>query len=174
MGMYVTAEEAAARYANLAQFYADHSHMIVGTGPYVLDKVFLTEKSLTLVNYPDYPDLADRWSTFGEPKLAEAELDGAGMVTIGEEATFDVFVTFKGEPYPQAEIKQVKFLFYNAQGEVALVGDAEFVADGQYKVVLPAELSATLEAGSNKVEVAVIPMLVSVPTFASMEFVTTP
>lgn len=174
MGKFVTADEAKARYANLAKFYADHGHMIVGTGPYVMDKVFLTEKSLTLKNFADYPDLADRWSSFGEPKLAEAQLDGAGQVKIGDEATFDVFVTFKGAPYPQAEIKQVKFLLYNAKGEVALVGTAEFVAEGQYKVVLSKEITAKLEAGSNKIEIAVIPMPVSVPTFTSMEFVTAP
>lgn len=174
MSQYVTADEAKARYDNLAKFYADHGHMIVGTGPYVMDKVFLTEKSLTLKNFTDYPDLADRWSNFGEPKLAEAQLDGAGQVKIGDEATFDVFVTFKGEPYPQAEIKQVKYLLYNAKGEVALVGTAEFVADGQYKVVLTADVTAKLEAGSNKIEIAVIPLPVSVPSFTSMEFVTTP
>ncbi|MDX9990797.1 MAG: ABC transporter substrate-binding protein [Anaerolineales bacterium] len=174
MSQYLTADEAKTRYDNLAKFYAAHSHMIVGTGPYVLDKVFTTEKSLTLVNFPDYPDLADRWSTFGEPKLADAELDGPGQVTIGQEATFDVFVTFKGEAYPQDEIKEVKFLFYNANNEVELVGTAEVVADGQYKVVLPADVTAKLEAGSGKIEVAVIPMLVSVPTFTSFEFVTVP
>jgi len=174
MNAYVTADEAKARYANFAKFYADHGHMIVGTGPYYLDKAFLTEKSLTLKNNADYPDLADRWSTFGEPKLAEAQLDGAGQVKIGDEATFDAFVTFKGEAYPQAEIKQVKFLLYNAKGEVALVGEAEFVTDGQYKVVLSKEVTAKLEAGSNKLEIAVIPLSVSVPSFTSMEFVTAP
>jgi len=174
MSAYVTADEAKARYANLAKFYADHGHMIVGTGPYILDKVFLTEKSLTLKNNPDYPDLADRWSNFGEPKLAEAAIDGAGQVKIGDEATFDVFVTFKGEAFPQAEIKQVKYLLYNAKGEVALVGLADFVKDGQYKVVLTKEVTAKLEAGSNKIEIAVVPLSVSVPTFTSMEFVTAP
>ena len=174
MSQYVTADEAKARYDNFAKFYADHGHMIVGTGPYFLDKVFLTEKSLVLKNNPEYPDLADRWSSFGEPKMAEAQLDGAGQVKIGEEATFDVFVTFKGEAYPQAEIKQVKYLLYNAKGEVAQVGAAEFVADGQYKFVLPADVTSKLEAGSNKLEIAVIPLPVSVPSFTSMEFVTAP
>jgi len=174
MGQYVTADEAKARYANLDKFYGEHSHFIVGNGPYFLDKAFLTEKSLVLKHYADYPDLADRWSGFGEPKLAEAELDGAGQIKIGEEATFDVFVTFKGDPYPQAEIKQVKFLLYDAKGEVALVGTAEVVADGQYKIVLPADVTAKLEAGSNKLEVAVIPLPVSIPTFTSIEFVTAP
>jgi peptide/nickel transport system substrate-binding protein len=174
MSQFITADEAKARYENLAKFYADHSHFWVGTGPYVLDKVFLTEKSLTLKNNPDFPDLANRWEVFGEPKLAEAQIDGAGQIKIGDEATFDVFVTFKGDPYPQAEIKQVKFLLYDAKGEVVLVGTAEAVADGQYKVVLPADVTAKLEAGSNKLEIAVIPLPVSVPTFASIEFVTAP
>ena len=162
MSKFVTADEAKARYANLAKFYADHGHMMVGTGPYYLDKAFLTEKSLTLKNFADYADLADRWSSFGQPKLAEVQLDGAGQVKIGDEAAFDVFVTFNGEAYPQAEIKQVKYLLYNAKGEVALVGTAEAVADGQYKVVLSKDVTSKL------------PLPVSVPTFTSMEFVTAP
>jgi peptide/nickel transport system substrate-binding protein len=174
LSQYITADEAKARYANLDKFYADHSHFWIGTGPYFLDKVFLTEKSLTLKNNPDFPDLADRWSQFGEPMLAEVEIDGAGQVKIGGEATFDVAVTFNGDPYPQAEIKQVKYLLYNAKGEVVSVGQATAVADGQYQVTLPADVTSKLEAGANKIEVAVVPLPVSVPTFVSFEFVTAP
>jgi peptide/nickel transport system substrate-binding protein len=174
LGEYVTAEEAAARYANLKAFYEEHGHFWVGTGPYYLDKAFLTEKTLTLKQFADHPDLADRWAGFSEPRLAEATIDGPGQVKIGEEATFDVFVTFKGDPYPQADIKQVKFLLYNAKGEVVKVGDAEAVGDGQYSVVLSAADTGALEAGSNKLEVAVIPLPVAVPTFNSIEFVTAP
>jgi peptide/nickel transport system substrate-binding protein len=174
LGEYVTAEEAAARYANLKAFYEEHGHFWVGTGPYYLDKAFLTEKTLTLKQFADHPDLADRWAGFSEPRLAEATIDGPGQVKIGEEATFDVFVTFKGDPYPQADIKQVKFLLYNAKGEVVKVGDAEAVGDGQYSVVLSAADTGALEAGSNKLEVAVIPLPVAVPTFNSLEFVTAP
>ncbi|GER78582.1 ABC transporter substrate-binding protein [Candidatus Denitrolinea symbiosum] len=174
MSQYVTADEAAARYANLQKWYADHGHFIVGTGPYYLDKAFLTEKTLTLKRYEGYPDLAERWSGFGEPMLAEAELDGAGQVKIGEEAAFDVYITYNDQPYPQADIKQVKFLLYNAKNEVVLVGEAQAVADGQYQVILPADVTAKLEAGSNKLEVAVILIPVSVPTFTSIDFVTAP
>jgi hypothetical protein len=48
----------------------------MGTGPYMLDKAFPTEKTLTLKHFAEYPDLANRWSGFTEPKLASAELDG--------------------------------------------------------------------------------------------------
>ena len=131
-----------------------------------MDSVFCFRFSSSIANV--------RWSNFGEPKLADVALDGPGQVKIGDEASFDIFVTFKGAPYPQAEINQVKYLLYNAKGEVALVGLADVVADGQYKIVLPKDVTAKLEAGSNKIEIAVIPLPVSVPTFTSMEFVTTP
>lgn len=174
MGEYLTADEAVARYEAKKAWYAEHGHFWVGTGPYFVDKAFLTEKSLTLKSFGDYFDLADRWSAFGEPKLATVELDGPGQVKIGEEATFDVYVTFNDAAYPGNEIKQVKFLLYNAKNEIVAVSEAVFVEDGLYSVVLDAETTAKLEAGSNKLEIAVVPITVSQPTFASVDFVTAP
>lgn len=174
MSAYLTADEAVARYEALKAWYGEHNNFMVGTGPYFVDQAFLTEKTLTLKHFADYPDLADRWANFGEPKLATVELDGPGQVKIGEEATFDVFVTFNDAAYPAAEIKQVKFLLYNAQGEIVKVAEAVAVEDGKYSVVLDTATTAALEAGSNKLEVAVVPFTVSQPTFASVEFVTAP
>jgi peptide/nickel transport system substrate-binding protein len=174
LGQYITADEAAARYANLGAWYDAHGHFWVGTGGYYLDQVFLTEKTATLKHFADFPDLSDRWARYGEPKVAEVEIDGAGQVAIGAEATFDVFVTFGGEAYPADEIKQVKFLLYDATGAVVTVGEATPVGDGQYSVVIPADVTSTLAAGANKIEVAVVPFPVAIPTFESFEFVTAP
>ena len=174
LGQYLTAEEAVARYEATKAWYAEHGHFMIGTGPYFIDKAFLTEKSLTLKNFADYPDLADRWASYGEPKLATVELDGPGQVKIGDEATFDVYITFKDMPYPTAEIKQVKFLLYNAKNEIVSVSEAVAVEDGLYSIVLDAATTALLEAGSNKLEVAVVPLTVSQPTFQAIEFVTAP
>ncbi len=174
LGQYITADQAKARYTNLQAWYAAHGHFWVGTGPYILDKVFLTEKTLTLKNNPDYPDLADRWSNFGEPKFATATLDGPAQVKIGDTATFDITVTYKGDPYPQSEIKQVKYLLYDATGAVVDTGIANAVADGHYQVVLSADVTSKLAAGADKIEVAVVPLPVSVPTFVSMDFTTAP
>lgn len=174
LGQYITADQAKARYDNLKAWYAAHSHFWVGTGPYYLDKVFTTEKTLTLKQNKDYPDLSDRWSRFGEPKLAEATLDGPAQVKIGESATFDVSVTFKGDPYPQSEISKVKYLLYDATGAVVQTGEATAVADGQYQVVVGPDVTSKLTAGSDKIEVAVVPMSVAVPTFTSLDFVTVP
>jgi peptide/nickel transport system substrate-binding protein len=95
LGQYISAEEAAARYANLAAWYDAQGHFWVGSGPYYLDQAFLVEKTATLKQFADFPDLSDRWARFGEPKVADVEIDGAGQVTIGAEAAFDVFITFE-------------------------------------------------------------------------------
>ena len=174
LGQYITAEEAAARYANMKAWFGEHGHYWVNSGPYYLDKVFSVEKTLTIRQNADYVDLADKWAGFATPKVAEAEVDGEGRVTIGQEAVFDVFVTFEGEPYASADIAEVKYLLFGANGELASTGLAEAAGEGQYTVTLPADVTSKLEAGSNKLEVVVVSKLVSIPTFAPFEFVTAP
>ena len=174
MGQYVTKEEALLRYTNLKKWYADHGHFWVGTGPYYLDKVFTTEKSLVLKNFTDFPDTADRWAAFSAPKLASIQLDGPGQVGGGKEATFDVTVTFKDQPYAQVDIKQVKYILYDATGAVVEVGDASFVSEGQYQVTLSADTISKLPTGSARLEVAVVPIPVAIPAFTSFDFIVVP
>lgn len=172
MGAILTAEEAAARYANLKAFKDEHGHYWLGTGPFVLDKVYLTEKTAVVSHFADYPYLAERWANFGVPMVAEVELDGPGQVTIGQEATYDVYVTFQGEPYKSENVKYVKVMLYDATGATVLVTEAAMVEEGLYSVTLTAEQTGKLAAGSNKLEVAVVPLVVNQPTFAAVEFVT--
>jgi len=174
LSQYITKEEADQRYANLKKWYADHGHFWVGTGPYYLDKVFTTEKSLVLKQNPDFVDLADRWSQFSEPKLATTVLDGPGQVKAGDEAVFDVSITFKDEAYLQSDIAHVKYILYDATGTVVSVGDATAVADGQYQVTLTAAETSKLPTGSARLEVAVVPIPVAVPSFTTIDFVAVP
>jgi peptide/nickel transport system substrate-binding protein len=174
MSQYVAAEEADLRYANLQQWYADHGHFWVGTGPYYLDQVFTTEKSLVLKNFADFPDLADRWAAFSEPKRATTLLDGPGQVKVGSEAIFDATITFKDTPYLLVDIARVKYILYDATGAVVSVGDATAVDDGQYQIVLSAEETAKLSTGSARLEVAVVPIPVAIPSFTSFDFVAVP
>jgi hypothetical protein len=123
------------------------------------------------VNNPDFVDLSDKWAGFSAPKLAEVTVDGAGRVTIGSEATFDVYVDYKGEPYPSVEVDNIKYLLFDATGAIAEVGQATFVAEGQYLVTLSAETTAKLAAGSSKIEIAAVVIPCSIPSFATFEFV---
>jgi peptide/nickel transport system substrate-binding protein len=174
LSQYITKEEADLRYANLKKWYQDHGHFWVGTGPYYLDKVFTTEKTAVLKNNPDFPDLADRWAQFSEPKLADTTLDGPAQVKAGDQAVFDATITFKDKPYPQSDIKGVKYILYDATGAVAATGDATAVEDGHYQVTLTADQTSKLPSGASRIEVAVVPIPVAVPSFTSLDFVAVP
>lgn len=174
LGQYITKEDADLRYANLKKWYEDHGHFWVGTGPYYLDQVFTTEKTAVLKNNDQFVDLADRWAAFSEPKLATTALDGPGQVKVGEEAAFDATINFKDQPYPQSDIARVKYILYDATGEVVTVGDASAVADGQYQVTLGSDVTSKLPTGSARLEVAVVPISVAIPSFTSFDFVAIP
>ena len=172
LGEYITADEATARYENLNQWVTDHGHFWIGTGPFYLDQVFTGEGQAVLKRNENFPDLANKWDRFSAPKIAVVDVSGDGQVTAGQEAVFDVFVTFNDEPYPADELELVKYLIFDANGELAASGDAELVSDGQYVVTLGPDITSALEAGSSKIEVAVASKLVSIPSFSSFEFVT--
>jgi len=174
LGEYITADEAQARYTNLQQWYQAHGHFWLGTGAYYLDQAFPVEGSVVLRHNAEYPDPADRWAQFGEPRIPRVEIDGPGRVTNNAEATYDVYVDLNDQPYPAADVQQVKYLVYNARGDLAFSGDATPVDDGLWQVTLSAEQTAQLEAGSNRLEAVVVSKVVSLPTFASLVFVTAP
>jgi peptide/nickel transport system substrate-binding protein len=172
MGQYITAEEAAARYANLQEWYRRYGHFWISMGPLFLQKAFPVEGTVILQRNPDYPDLATRWDRFAEAPVPEVTMDGPGNVTIGEEATFDVFVEFAGEPYIPAEIALTKFLVFDAKGDLALVGEPTVVADGHWQVVLSADVTGALDAGANQLAAIVVSNRALVPIFETITFVT--
>ncbi len=130
LGQYITGEEAKARYENLANFYGEHNHFWVNSGPFVLDKVFPVEGTLTLTRNESYPDNAAKWSRFGAPQIASVELDGTGQVQIGSQALFDVFVDYNGAPYANEDISEVKYLLFDSKGTLVGTGLAEAMEDG--------------------------------------------
>ncbi|MCD6302097.1 MAG: ABC transporter substrate-binding protein, partial [Anaerolineae bacterium] len=118
------------------------------------------------------PDPSEKWTGFAEPMLAEVMVDGPDRVAIGSEAVYDVYVDFKGKPYPSDDIEQVRYLVFDATGELAVVGDAEAAGEGLYEIVLDADLTSGLAAGSNRLEVVVVSKRVAVPSTDALLFVT--
>jgi peptide/nickel transport system substrate-binding protein len=127
---------------------------------------------MTLRRYEPFPDPANKWAGFGVPMIPVVEIDGPGRVTIGEEATYDVFITFEGNPYPTDQIDVVKYLVFDSTGAVVASADATAVEEGHYSVTLAKDFTATLSAGANKLEVVVTSKAVSIPTITDYEFVT--
>jgi peptide/nickel transport system substrate-binding protein len=173
LGQYVTADEAAARYANLQKFYADHGHLFIGTGPFYVDKAFPVEGTIVLKRFADFADPLDRWSGFAAPKIAVAAVDGPATVTAGQPATFNVTITYNDQPYPQADLSAVSYIVKDANGNIALSGPATITGDGMATVDLTADQTSKLVAGSNVLTVAIASKVVALPTFAKYEFVTT-
>jgi peptide/nickel transport system substrate-binding protein len=67
MGLYVTEAEAAERWANLQDWYAEKGHFWVGSGPFYLEEADTTNKVIHLKRFEDYPDPMDRWLFLLEP-----------------------------------------------------------------------------------------------------------
>jgi peptide/nickel transport system substrate-binding protein len=173
LGQYVTADEAAARYANLEKFYTDHGHLFIGTGPFFVDKAYPVEGTIILKRFADFADPLDRWSGFAAPRIAVASVDGPATVTIGQPATFNVTITFNEQSYPQADLSAVSFIVKDANGDIALSGPATITGDGTATVDLTADQTSKLVAGSNVLTVAIASKVVALPTFVTYEFVTT-
>ncbi len=174
LGQYLTAEEAETRYANLQEWVRRYGHFWVNSGPYFVQKAFPVEGTLILQHNPEYADSANKWDRFSMAPIPEVLLDGSDRVTIGEEAIYDVYVDLAGEPYAMDEISMVKYLVFDATGELAFVGDATAEADGYWTATLSADLTASLEEGSNQLAVIVVSERALVPVRDTLQFVTTP
>jgi peptide/nickel transport system substrate-binding protein len=172
LGEYLTAEEAESRYANLQEWYRRYSHFWVGSGPYFLQKAFPVEGTLIMQHFEDYPDMADRFSQFTAAPIPEVTVDGPGDVAIGDEAVFEVYVDFEGAPYPNEDLDMVKFLVFDATGELVFSGDAEEAGEGYFEVVMSADMTGELEAGSNQLAVIAVSKRALVPVREEMDFVT--
>jgi peptide/nickel transport system substrate-binding protein len=174
LGNYITADEATARYANLQEWYRRYGHFWVNTGPYYMQRAFPVEGTIILQYNPDYPFSANMWDRFSSAPIPEVLVDGPDRVTIGEEAVYDVYIDFAGEPYAVDDMMLVKYLIFDATGQLVFVGEAEAVEDGYYTAALTADVSAGLAEGSNQIAVIAVSKRALVPVRETLQFVTTP
>ncbi len=172
LGQYVTPGEAATRYANLQEFYRRYGHFWVGTGPYFLQQAWPVEGTILLRHYPAYPDPATRWDRFATAPVPELMVEGPENVEIGQEAVYDIFVTFEDEPYAVDDIDMVKVLVFDATRELAYAGDGQPVEDGHWRAVLGADVTGALEAGANQFAAVVVSKRVVLPITERLQFVT--
>jgi len=170
LGQYITEEEAQARYENLLNWYEEKGHFWVGWGPFYLDTVDPVAPSVVLKRFPAFPDPADKWLGFAEPKLANVEIIGPRVLP-RTGAVIPVRITFKDQPYPTEELEFVKFLLFDSEGNLAYKGEAEMYVEGEWVVNLPASVVQELPSGSTRLEVVVSSKVVATPSFASITFV---
>jgi len=171
LGQYITTAQADARWQRLAQWYAEQGHFWIGTGPYTLEQAQPLSGTLTLRRYPAYPDAVDRWAAFAAAPIVEIALTGPVSVARGTTATFDVGVTFEGQPYATADVQLARYLLIDAWSNLVRTGDAEAVDDGLWQIALDGNETEHLPAGPLHMEVIVTPRRVVVPTFAGHDLI---
>lgn len=173
---YITPEEAALRWSNLEKWYNEHNHFWLGTGVMYLDRVYPVERQIVLKRFEDHPDPSDKWDMFDEPRIPEVTVVSDGRLGLrqGREASFQVAVTFDGEPYPMDQIVEVGYLIQRSSGEVVSRGTAAPVGDSIYEIELLPSLTRELPFGANRLTVFVTTNLVGGAQFAEATFVVTP
>lgn len=174
LGKYITAKEVASRYTNLRKWYQEKNHFWIGTGVFYLDQVRPVEKIVTLKRFADFPDSAEKWAGFGQPKLAVVDTVGPSPIRKKTAVEYSVNVTFQGKAYPMKDVAFVKYMVFDSKDNMVLSGEANAVKDGQWKVSLSANDTAKLPAGSTRLEIIVAPNAVSIPAFDNLQFVTLP
>ena len=172
LGQYVTPAQATARWSNLANWHAAHGHFWIGTGPLYLEQVSPIFGELSLKPYPAYPDAPDRWADFAEPATPEVSVTGPDGIVLGDEAVYNIAITFDGQPYPSADIEGVYYLVVDSQNQLRFTGDAMPVntANGLWRVILDADMTGQLSPGTNRLEIVVTSEQVAVPSFAVHTF----
>lgn len=172
LGQYVSRQEALERYRQLRAWRRERGHFWVGSGPFYLHSVHPVQKIVVIRRSELFSDSAQKWVRFVEPRIAEVEVSGPRMAKIGSAVEFQVEVSFQGEPYPSADVEFVRFLLFNARGELVELANAEAVRDGVWRIVLSSKQSARLPLGSNRLEVVVTSRVVALPSFKTFRFVT--
>jgi peptide/nickel transport system substrate-binding protein len=89
--------EAAARYEALDAWFQQRRHFWVSDGPFYLHAVYPVERSVVLRRFEDFPDPADKWLRFAEPRVPVLDLDGPMVVQLGEAAEFSLDISFGGD-----------------------------------------------------------------------------
>jgi peptide/nickel transport system substrate-binding protein len=171
---YLRPGEIEERYAALGQWYAERRHFWVDNGPFYLHSVHPVERTVVFRRFEDFPDAADKWLRFTEPRIPALDIEGPMVVRMGEAPAFELDISFNGKSYPVEDIERARYLLFDGRGRLVAEGDAEPVGDGRWVVALePAEVEQ-LGIGASSLEVAVTSVHVALPAFASHGFAVVP
>ena len=168
---YIDPGEIFERYENMKAFLDTYGHLWIGNGPMYIESVDPIANIIVGKRFEDYVHDLNKFLAFAEPKFGVMEVDGPDTVSVGGEAVFTASLTFEGEAYAADEIQEVKYLVFDATGELAFSGAGEVLGDGQLQVNLSAEETGMLVPGSSKIEVIAVLLPVAKPSFGSFTFI---
>ncbi|MBS7649329.1 ABC transporter substrate-binding protein [Candidatus Bathyarchaeota archaeon] len=161
LSQYISEAEAIQRYNNLKAWYESKGHFLVGNGPFYIERVDPTARILVLKAFREHIDPADKWLKFSKPMIPEVKITSVPTITPGLSAEIPLSVTFEGQPYKVTDINYLKYIITSPTA--TLVGVAEPVKDGEWKIKLKPEETSLLTAGTLNIEVIAVSKLVGMP-----------
>ena len=170
----VTDDVATARWNALDSWYTDHGHFFVSNGPFYLESIDATAKTITVKAFRNYVYKADRWDDLVTPKIPEitAEIPSTIIAVPGLTVTIPITSTLKGAPYSDVD---VKFILIDSEGNVALEKTPTWdEATHAFKVVLTEEELSLLPLGTYTAYVVAIPKEAAVPEVISKSITIVP
>jgi len=173
-GKYITPQEASTRYQNLMNWYSVHHHFWVASGPFYLDKVDFTGHIAVAKAFRDYSFRADRWAGLTEPTVPDLSVTMPPNIVPGIEASFNLSITSKGQPYPNDRVDFVKYLVLDSTGNVTLSGEASAMAQGQWKIRLEQNRTARLSSGTYTLMTIALSKEIATPGVLETAFVVIP
>ena len=122
-------------------------------------------------------DPVDRWADYADSPTPNVAVSGPESIELGGEAVFDIYINQdlhtlsgqnqtqgidlrSGQPYPHEDLDRVEFLLAG-ENIVYLGGQAVFVKDGHYQVVVDKTIANTLPGGAIHVEAVVVSKRIS-------------
>lgn len=137
------------RYNASSSWIAEHGHAVISNGPYYLDNYAPDARTITIKAFddPTYPFAAGYWKKFEEVNMPQIlDINVPTSVSVGSTLVIPVSVT------PNAT---VYYYFTNPQGKIIDEGNM-MSQNGTAKITLLPEKTATLELGSNDLQVFVV------------------
>lgn len=137
------------RYQASSLWIAEHGHAVISNGPYYLDNYSPDARKITIKAFDDdtYPFPAGYWKKFEEISMPKIEsISVPTSVSVGSALMIPVSVT------PNAT---VYYYFTNPQGKIIDDGKVSS-GNGSMTIMLPSQKTATLEPGSNDLQVFVV------------------
>lgn len=171
---YITPEDAKARYQNLKNWYEEHGHFWVASGPFYLETADFTAHIATVKAFREYTFKADRWAWLAEPPIPEVTVEVPENVVPGIEAQFAISVTLKGEPLPSERMEFVKYLVLDSEGNVLLKGEATPGAPGQWQIKLSSTDTGKFAPGTYRLMYIALSKDVAIPAIEEVGFTVIP
>lgn len=147
----ISEEDALRRYEASIAFIEKYGHAYISNGPLMLTKIDTSTNSIIGESFEKYPYMSDYWTKkFTIPMSSIDYIKAPHSAKQGEQASFEInvseFVYPEDELTPMNEGK-VSLRLQNEDGSET-VFEAEKIAAGKYKAVIPAEVTGKLKTGT--------------------------